>query len=510
MESIKPYLWNPQRPIASICKLGFSLWIAWSSIKFVRFYLWFQKMKDLFPGPTPQLVMGNMPDMDEVGGFGLAFFKKMHEKYGPIFGFFMPFGDYHISIDRPEALQVVHKKATERPDSTFKVVNYLFKENILFQHGEWQKQLRRSYQDIIGDGAVHDKLHTLALEALDKEMSTWTGAEVDVHTRFETMVYDVMGQVLFGQSWTETGVGMRIMKNHLFCAHNVMKWAFLPWSPVWNQDYCDYRDAKQGFWDDIDMMLTKRRKELENGAQIDANNKDVFTLLLTAKKADGTRFYDRNTAVSTMCVFLNGSFDTTLNSTSWTLYWLAKHPEHQKKLQAELDKAFPGLKKDGKFPSRDELVKVDFLDAVIRESMRRMPAAPINMRVNLDSDYTIPNIPGKGTVTIPKDITVICPYECSMMKDDVFGADSSTFNPERFVGDDETVRNRRMMWTPFGDHTRMCVGRNFALVEIRLFLARILSKLTVSLKNPDEEIGTLYEAGINVINPKPLFVFKAR
>merc|ERR1719446_1348547 len=114
-----------------------------------------------------------MPDMDEVGGFGLAFFKKMHEKYGPIFGFFMPFGDYHISIDRPEALQVVHKKATERPDSTYKVVNYLFKENILFQHGEWQKKLRRSYQEIINNTDVHATLHRSAWESLAKESESW-------------------------------------------------------------------------------------------------------------------------------------------------------------------------------------------------------------------------------------------------------------------------------------------------------------------------------------------------
>jgi len=293
-----------------------------------------------------------------------------------------------------------------------------------------------------------------------------------------------------------------------------MKYAFDPFPRVWDKGYCEYRDAKQGFWDDIDMLLSKRRKELVDGAYVDPNDKDVFTLLLTAKNEDGTPFYDRNTAVATMCVFLNGAFDTTLNSTTWTLYWLAMHPEFQTKVQAELDKAFPNMKKGMNVPGREELGKVDYLDAVIRESMRRMPAAPINMRVNMDNDYTIDNkalqLPGTGAITIPKDITVICPYECSMMKEDVFGADSPDFNPDRFVGTDEEVKRRKMMWTPFGDHTRMCVGRNFALVEIRLFLTTILSKYTLTLKDPSQKIGTLYEAGINVIDPKPLFFFKER
>merc|ERR1719163_2669327 len=111
-------------------------------------------MAKLFPGPEPAMVMGNMADMDQYGGFSLAFF--------------MPFMDYHISIDRPEALQVVHKKASERPDSTYKVVNYLFKENILFQHGEWQKMLRRSYQEIVNDPGVHAKLQRVAWEFLER------------------------------------------------------------------------------------------------------------------------------------------------------------------------------------------------------------------------------------------------------------------------------------------------------------------------------------------------------
>jgi len=160
-----------------------------------------------------------------------------------------------------------------------------------------------------------------------------------------------------------------------------------------------------------------------------------------------------------------------------------------------------------------------FLDAVIRESMRRLPAAPINMRVNLDADWTLEHecLPG-GKVTIPKGITVVLPYECAMNKEEVFGKDCpalENFNPDRFVGTSENVRECRRMWTPFGDHTRMCVGRNFALVEIRLFLARIISKFDVELETPDKAVAPIYEAGINVIScpddkTKPRFLFKAR
>ena len=149
------------------------------------------------------------------------------------------------------------------------------------------------------------------------------------------------------------------------------------------KDYRDYANAKQAFWDDIDEMLEIQRKKLAAG-KLDPTCKDVYALLLTAKKEDGSLFYDRATAVSTMMVFLNGSFDTTLNSTCWTLYWLAKHPEFQKKLREELDKKLPSLKTSDEPPPKEKLSpdELPYLEAVLRESMRRMPAAPINMRVN--------------------------------------------------------------------------------------------------------------------------------
>lgn len=215
-------------------------------------------------------------------------------------------------------------------------------------------------------------------------------------------------------------------------------------------------------------------------------------------------------------VFLNGSFDTTLNSTSWTLYWLAKHPKIQDRLRKEVTDAFPDLQK-GVIADKSKLMELPFLEAVIRESMRRLPAAPINMRVNLDEDYVLEH-ECVGKVTIPKGVTVVLPYECAMNKEEVFGKDCpalNNFDPDRFLGDNDNVKECKRMWTPFGDHTRMCVGRNFALVEIRLFLARILAKYTVELEDPDKKVEPVYEAGINVINcpddkTKPLFLFKPR
>lgn len=461
-------------------------------------------MAKLFPGPKYDPMMGNLKDMEKHGGFTLPFFKAMHEQYGRCVAIWLGPFDLHLSIVHPEDMQVVHKQATERPDGTFKIVNYLGKENILFQHGAWQKSMRRSYQKIVNAPSVHGKLQVEAWNDLQKEMATWAGAAggVNAAARFAPLVYNVMGKVLFGEQWSR--VGAQIMDDHMFCVHNSMKWAFVPWSPVWNQDYRNYEKAKNGFWTGVEKLLVARRKELAsmNPDSIDMSN--AMNLLLTEKKEDGSLFYDHRTAVSTMLVFMNGAFDTTLNTVVWTLYFLAKNQDVQAKLRAEVESAFPNLK-NGEMADMKDLMKLNYLDAVIRESMRYVAAAPINMRLNMESDYEL-----KGIGTIPKNIPVVLNYELAMHQQDIFGQDADKFDPDRFNGDGDDIQKRKRMWTPFGDHTRMCAGRNFALVELRLFLATIMTRFDFDLVNPNQKVTQKYEAGINVVDPQPLFNFRPR
>jgi cytochrome P450 len=475
------FFWDADKPWSSIGFILFSVLLSFVLWKSITYYLYVSKYKGRYPGPG--MVMGGMmppKEMAEKGGF-TEFMEWGHQTYGPIFEFFMGF-EYHVSIDDPKALAQVHNKAPERPDSTFKVVNYLFKENILFQHGEWQRILRRSYQGIIDSPEVRQKLQSEAFKGLEEDTKNWGGSEVDVFGTFHRMIYDVMGKVLFGQAWSTTEVGQRIKKSHLHCVENVMRFVLNPMDR--GPEYKAYNQNRQKFWDELSGLIGVRREELKKGATV--NKEYAVDMCLTAKRKDlqpnfykddknpEALIYDNGTAVATMAVFLNGSFDTTLNSTTWTLYWFAKHPEIQKKFQEELDKSGVNLKEGCPTPPKDELEKIPYLDAVIREGMRKMPAAPINMRINFDKDYDIDNLDKdawgkygyKDKVTIPAGTTVILPYHCAMMKESVFGADCPHFNPERFVGEDTDAK---------GSNADRC-GRHLAVTSACVWVKTLPSK----------------------------------
>ena len=59
---------------------------------------------------------------------------------------------------------------------------------------------------------------------------------------------------------------------------------------------------------------------------------------------------------------------------------------------------------------------------------------------------------------------------------DIWGADAEEFNPLRFSSE---IRRHPASYMPFGLGPRNCVGMRFALLEIKLTLAKILVKYDI-------------------------------
>ena len=59
--------------------------------------------------------------------------------------------------------------------------------------------------------------------------------------------------------------------------------------------------------------------------------------------------------------------------------------------------------------------------------------------------------------------------------------DAGAFRPERFLGDDAPDT---YTWVPFGGGTRRCLGASFALMEMRIVLARVLERAALRAADP--------------------------
>uniref|UniRef100_A0A8C1WFD6 Cytochrome P450 3A n=1 Tax=Cyprinus carpio TaxID=7962 RepID=A0A8C1WFD6_CYPCA len=118
----------------------------------------------------------------------------------------------------------------------------------------------------------------------------------------------------------------------------------------------------------------------------------------------------------------------------------------------------------------DALMKMDYLEMAINESMRLLPTAP---RLERSSKKTV-EING---VTIPKDTLVGIPTYV-LCRDPQLWESPDEFRPERFSPESKSVINQ-YAFLPFGLGPRNCIGMRFALMIMKILVVKLLQNFSV-------------------------------
>ncbi|KAG8626938.1 hypothetical protein KVT40_005883 [Elsinoe batatas] len=189
-----------------------------------------------------------------------------------------------------------------------------------------------------------------------------------------------------------------------------------------------------------------------------------------------------------------GSDNTAIEMRA-AVYYLAKDQAAQRQLQEELDQTGVTEKvRKGEGLKYKDLYNLSYLGAVIHESLRMHPGIALSLERLVPSEgYILPN----GTYLPPGTIVGINPAVINRLPE-VFGPDSDTFNPERWLqrpkeADQEfKMRVGRMKETDmtFGHGKRVCAGRHIAMVEMYKVIAPSFSTFEIRLVDPKKEWKT--------------------
>ncbi|MPR34576.1 cytochrome P450 [Salmonirosea aquatica] len=213
---------------------------------------------------------------------------------------------------------------------------------------------------------------------------------------------------------------------------------------------------------------------------------DLLDMLMrTRDEETGETMSDGQLRDEVTTIFMAGH-ETTANALSWALYLLARYPEVAHKIREESTEVL-AQKDKSTFEKAREL---RYTLQVVQEVMRLYPPAWVISRRSLAEDQI-------GPYAFPTDsYFLISPY--TLHRRPEYWQEPEAFNPDRFTEGNAKDRPT-YAYLPFGGGPRLCIGNNFALLEMQLVLAILLRDFEVSLLSPDQ-----------VVEPEPMVTLRPK
>jgi len=184
--------------------------------------------------------------------------------------------------------------------------------------------------------------------------------------------------------------------------------------------------------------------------------------------------------------------DTTLVTTEWAMYEVAKHPEKQDRLYQEIQEVC-----GNEMVTEDHLPQLPYLNAVFHETLRRHSPVPL-----VPPRYVHENTKLAGYVVPAGTEMVINLYGCNMNKSD--WDEPEEWKPERFLdGGFESADMYKTM--AFGAGRRACAGSLQAMNISCTAIARFVQEFAWRLKEGDEDKADTIQLTTNRLYP--LYVY---
>ncbi len=187
---------------------------------------------------------------------------------------------------------------------------------------------------------------------------------------------------------------------------------------------------------------------------------DLLGRLMSARDPETGEPMQESQLIDNALTFLAAGHETTAKALTWTLYLLARAPDWQERLRAEV------ISVAGSDPIQGTHIEsLEVTRRVIKEAMRLYPPAPFISR------YTPEGATLAGE-TLPPGTVIVMPV-FAIHRHRKLWDDPDRFDPDRFLPEAE-ARHVRTQFMPFGFGPRICIGASFAMLEATAILATLV------------------------------------
>ncbi|XP_043688633.1 cytochrome P450 736A117-like [Telopea speciosissima] len=456
------------------------------------------KRTNLPPSPWKLPIIGNLHQLGPLPHRGLH---SLAQRHGPLM--LLHFGSKPtLVVSSPDAAREIMKTHdlifSSRPTSSFgRRLLYNHKDIGFAPYGEYWRQVRKicvlqllSMKRVQSFQPVREEETKVMIENIKRSCSNSpsSSALVDLCEMLMSLTNDIICRVALGKKYGgEEGGGRRFRKmiiefGYLLGVFNVGD--FIPWLG-WVNYVLGLEERVEKNFAEIDSFLDEviedhihgKRTEYVGNYNADGGDQDFVDFLLQIqqdKSAEITLGREHIKAI-VLDMFVAGT-DNPQSLLEWTMARLLKHPKVMEEVQKEVrGVAFTIGSKNIK---EDDIEQMHYLKAVIKETLRMHPPAPLMVPHESTKEAKIKgyDIPAKTTVII---------NAWAIGRDPASWDDPEEFKPKRFFNDASSIdfKGHDFQLIPFGAGRRGCPGTHFAIAVVEVALANLLHKFDWALPN---------------------------
>ncbi|KAF1800882.1 cytochrome P450 [Mucor lusitanicus] len=203
-------------------------------------------------------------------------------------------------------------------------------------------------------------------------------------------------------------------------------------------------------------------------------------------------------------LFLTAGSDTTGNTLGFALIELLRNPDKMAKLHQEIDTL--AFMEGTELFYNQQLKALPYLNGVIHETLRLRPVPGVGLQRRTEKEINL-----RGELVVPKDI-VVTANMYHAHNNNAYWPNASRFIPERWIpGEDDynQVTDHDSLFT-FSAGSRNCIGKNFALQELRLALANFFKYYEIKPIPKEMEEATNLRQYLTLTVAKGSFLAKVK
>ncbi len=409
------------------------------------------------------------------------FFERIARDFGDFVHYRGLFSFY--LINHPElvkqVLQETHKNF-DKQTIIYDRFRVAFGNGLVVSESDHWKRQRKLMQPMFVPGAAR-QFFDLMLDAAQKMTERWqaasqSGSVFNIADEMNRITLEIAGRALFRDGFHESSEQIAHWTEVIneYSAKPPLPIVRSPWFP--SRRNWQLQKTLSQFRTFMQALIDKRRQSSqlqdEGSASPPTGARDLLSILMNARDEETGQPMSDPQVMEEALGMIIGGHETSSSALAWLWLELHQHPDILAGVENEIDRVLQGqpLTLAG-------LGELRLTRMVIEETLRLHPPFWFENR-------NVMRAVELGGASLPKGAIVVF-SRYSLHRHPDFWRDPTRFDPSRFAPEQEENSRTSGAYVPFGYGPRLCIGLNFAMLELLVIVATVVQKYRVTVAAED-------------------------